>query len=82
MMERGGNPLGMLPEDEPHLACSRPTCGFRVPPRYFELKPRFSPGLCPTCGGMVRAVDPFTETASTTHRLDLRTGRVILREES
>jgi len=52
-----------------HIRCLRQNCGFVVHDRYFADKPRFTPGICPACGGNLHVVDPFTETKSTTHRL-------------
>lgn len=54
-----------------HLRCARADCGFVVHDRYFNDKARFSPGICPACGGVVNVVDAFTTRISTTHRLEV-----------
>jgi len=31
-------------------------CGFRVGSNYYQIKPRFTPGVCPRCGADVITV--------------------------
>jgi len=56
-------------DSDHHIRCTRPTCGFVVGDSYFAEKPRFSPGICPACGGVVEVVLPYTTTRSLTHAL-------------
>lgn len=54
-------------DSDHHIRCSRSTCGFVVGDTYMVEKPRFNPGICPVCGGVLKVVEPYTETTSLTH---------------
>lgn len=68
-----------------HIRCASPTCGFVVGETYFTEKTRFTPGICPRCGGVVQVVNPYTTQLSATHILQIDPrerayGRVVGRE--
>jgi len=47
---------------ETELICTRtPKCGFRAYEEYFVDKKRFSPGICPNCGGPISVVEKGTD---------------------
>lgn len=58
-------------DSDHHIRCLRETCAFVVGDTYFVEKTRFSPGICPACGGVLAVVDPYTMDVSTTHRLQV-----------
>jgi len=58
-------------DSDHHLRCTNDTCGFVVGESYFYEKQRFRPGIFPACGGVIRVVEPYTETRSTTHFLQV-----------
>lgn len=58
-------------DSDNHIRCTRGGCGFVVGDTYFTEKTRFTPGICPNCGGVVEVVVPFTTTRSLTHRLQV-----------
>jgi len=59
----------MALDSDHHIRCTRDTCGFVVHDRYFAEKQRFTPGICPNCGGVLMVTDPFSMTKSLTHKL-------------
>lgn len=44
------------------LACSRFGCGFRADTGYFVRKLRFTPGVCPRCGGAIVVVAAYSDS--------------------
>lgn len=58
-------------DSDHHIRCTNPMCGFVVGDTYFSEKPKFAPGICPVCGGVVEIVEPYTSTKSLTHTLQI-----------
>lgn len=56
------------------ICANAPHCGFRVGDRYFQVKKRFSPGICPNCNGAVVVVEPYTSTPMPGARVNIDPG--------
>jgi len=53
----------MAINDQIQIVCGqKPACGFRVDDGYFVRKPKFMPGICPRCGGILALVRAHTNT--------------------
>jgi len=59
----------MALDSDHHIRCTRETCAFVVHDRYFADKVKFTPGICPNCGGVLKVTDPFVMEESLTHVL-------------
>jgi len=69
-----------LGDSQHHLVCQRGvrlgTCGFRVHDQYYRDKSRFTPGICPNCGGVVVACSPWDDMPDASVRISGSSGRV------